>query len=203
MKVLHVLLLNCVLLDKIIVCVELVVLRQNSLKFSIGQSFRLTAIIKFTAFTVHPQVVTILRDCACLHTFLSISCFYIFTCRQLCQPVCTLALRTVVVVSTCITTIIYLDLCWYSYPSHVFVWTASLTHLMFRVHVIYYLFLLQGSGRLETVHELSRALGRPFYWFNCHSEYDGAMLHNVFKGLAQTGKLQCNLGLYKCLAFLL
>lgn len=58
---------------------------------------------------------------------------------------------------------------------------------------------------METVHELSRALGRPFYWFNCHKNYDGAMLHNVFKGLALTGKVVITLHIcdvFKCYGML-
>lgn len=47
---------------------------------------------------------------------------------------------------------------------------------------------LQDSGKLEIAHDLSRALGRPFYWFNCHRFYDSLLLHNVFKGLALTGE---------------
>jgi len=55
--------------------------------------------------------------------------------------------------------------------------------------LMFIMLMLQGSGRLETVHELSRALGRPFYWFNCHRAYDALLLKNVFKGLALTGML--------------
>ncbi|XP_023931015.1 dynein beta chain, ciliary-like [Lingula anatina] len=48
-----------------------------------------------------------------------------------------------------------------------------------------------ASGKLETVHELSRSLGRPLYTFNCTAAMDSFMLHDIFRGFATTGSWIC------------
>ncbi len=38
------------------------------------------------------------------------------------------------------------------------------------------------------VYELSHAMGRPLYNFNCTKNMDSNILHDIFKGFASTGK---------------
>ncbi|ELU01783.1 hypothetical protein CAPTEDRAFT_107817, partial [Capitella teleta] len=60
-----------------------------------------------------------------------------------------------------------------------------------------------GTGKLETIHEFSRCLGRPFFPFNCTRFLTHDVLCDIFKGLASTGAWVCFNGLNQLSASLL